>query len=251
MTYQIITDEDRLKEFINWLPELGPNEKFYLSLFARKKYCPELVHSNDRTQLKRFTSDKVRMIDKIRQLELPLGRWKIKDREAPQEALVLYIHPNPRDMKKATKMMGKKCWDLQDNNHFDLVAESMSCIQQSVGNKVWIDFDIDDKEVDISKVKDILPDCTYEVLQTRGGYHVLVNSKMVNEALKFIKGSYLDSLADRGLGPGDANYDKAVNLPRNWYLAMKETFNCDNIGDMMIPVPGCVQGGFTPKFIEI
>lgn len=232
MTYQIILNEDSLKEFIDWLPELGPNEKFYLSLFARKKYCPELIDSNDRTQLKRFTSDKSRMIQKIRQLELPLGRWIIKDKVAPQESLVLYIHPNPRDMKKANRLMGKKCWDLEQNQHFNLVAEAMSCIQQSPGNKTWVDFDIDDTEVDITKIKTILPPETYHVLQTRGGYHLLVDSKAATKRINYLK-----------------NYH--FNYPQNWYLAIKETFDCDNIGDMMIPVPGCVQGGFEPKFIEM
>lgn len=239
--YQIILNEDRLKEFINWLPELGPNEQFYLSLFARKKYSPELIYSNDRTQLKRFTSIKERIFDKIAQLEIPMGRWKLRDIAAPQESLVLYIHPNPRDMKKATRVMGKKCWDLEQNNHYNLVAESMSCIQQSIGTKYWVDFDIDDKEADLSKVKDILFEDTYKILETRGGYHLLVNSKLQQSYMK-----QFERMKD--IVSKDA---KAHSFPKNWYLALQEVFNCDNIGDQMIPVPGCVQGGFEPKFIEI
>ena len=44
--YKIISDPDALKEFIEWLPELEDNEKFYLSLFARKKYFLETLGNN-------------------------------------------------------------------------------------------------------------------------------------------------------------------------------------------------------------
>ena len=101
--YKIIHNKEALLQFIDWLPELEDNEKFYLSLFARKKYCPDLIKSNDKTQLRRFTSNKARMYDKIKQLELQIGDWKLKDVSAPQESLVVYIMPNPRCMKKLLK----------------------------------------------------------------------------------------------------------------------------------------------------
>jgi hypothetical protein len=37
MNYQIIADSVALQNFINWLPELRDNEKYYVTLFARKK----------------------------------------------------------------------------------------------------------------------------------------------------------------------------------------------------------------------
>jgi hypothetical protein len=40
--YKIILNEQKLKEFIYWLPELQNNEQYYVSLFARKKYCSSL-----------------------------------------------------------------------------------------------------------------------------------------------------------------------------------------------------------------
>lgn len=228
MNYQIITNEENLLEFIDWLPELKDNEQYYLSLFARKKYCPELIRSNDKTQLKRFTSTKKRMLDKIRQLELPIGRWRLKDTPAPQESLVLYILPNPRCMVKATKMMGKHCWDLDRSKNFNLVAEALSCVQKSKSRTCFVDFDVDTKEVNLAVLERIFPQMEkyVHILETRGGYHILVK-------------------------PNHATYYRKENeMSLNWYQNMQSAFAVDQSGDQMIPVPGCIQGGFTPKFIN-
>jgi len=52
MNYKIIHNEERLKEFINWLPDLLPNEQYYVQLLARKKYNPETGLKSDKSQLK-------------------------------------------------------------------------------------------------------------------------------------------------------------------------------------------------------
>ena len=224
--HQIIRDEVEFLDFIHWLPELGDNEKFYLSLFARKKYAPDLVDSNDRTQLKRFTSNKGRLTEKISQLEIPIGRYKLKNRIAPQKSLVLYIHPGPRDMIKATKVMGKKCWDLINNNHFNPHAECMSCIQKSkaIRHKL-VTFDIDSKEVDLEILNKYLSHDSYSIIETIGGYHVIVHT------------------------PSAYNESEGI---KEWYPAIKKEFGelVDNIGDLMSPVPGTTQGGFIPRMIK-
>lgn len=221
MNYTIITDREKLEEFIDWLPELKDNEKFYCSLFARKKYCQDLIKSNDKTQLKRFTSNKDRLLEKIEQLEIKKGTYKLRGHTVPQESLVLYINPNPRCMKRATFQMMNKCLKLieHDNNNYNIHAEALSCIQRSKGTTHFVDFDIDDKTVDLVKLNTIIPPDCYDIIETRGGYHVLVNPI------------------------------KATVVERMWYRKILETFDCDQVGDQMIPIPGSVQGGFTPKFI--
>lgn len=222
--YKIITDRSALISFIDWLPDLGENERYYLSLFARKKYTPNLIKSNDKTQLKRFTSSKERMLTKIEQLEIPLNRWKLKDISAPQESLVLYIMPNPRCMKKATQAMGKKCWDLNRSDNFNLHQEAMSCIQRSKSYTKYVHFDLDVEHntVDFNSIlaKIGVPYAAYHILQTRGGYHLLIDPRLV---------------------PKQAG---------NWHKAIRDSFEgIDQHGDQMMPVPGTIQGGFTPKFI--
>ena len=228
MNYKIVSDKNKLISFIDWLPELEDNEKYYLSLFARKKYCQELIKSNDKTQLKRFTSDKDRMLKKILQLEVPLGRWYLRDTLAPQQSLVLYINPNPRSMKKATQMMGKKCWDLMFNKNYNLHAEAMSCIQRSKSRGIFVDFDIDEKNIDLDLdyLDAIVGTGNYDVLDTRGGYHILVKPDLATK------------------------FREENGMNKNWYNDIKKTYPVDQTGDNMIPVAGCVQGGYIPKFIS-
>ena len=221
MNYEIIKDEEALKNFITWLPDLERHEKFYLSLFARKKYCQKLIKSNDKTQLKRFLATKENMFDKIKQLECEIGSYKIKDQVAPQESLVLYINVNPRDMEKATYGLLKKCVDLiETGSNYNIHAEALSCIQRSKSNTTYVDFDIDNREVNWKKVKDILIKDSFRVVETRGGYHILVSPE---------------------LNKGN----------KTWYPKLQSAVDADEVGDQLTPVVGCTQGGFTPKFIKV
>lgn len=238
--YNIIINEDDLREFIDWLPDLNENEKFYCCLFARKKYSPSLVKSNDRTQLKRFLANKEDIFDKLSQLEIPVGRWKLKNVSAPQESLVVYINPNPRDViKGAWKSVNKLCKILENHsNGHNPVAECLSAIQQSKSRNFVVDFDIDNKDVDLSILSSIFGDYLpepYRVLETRGGYHILVKP----------------ALAAANIRKHNSGYREKVS--ENWYKAIQDAFgeDLDQTGDQLIPIPGCVQGGFVPRFIEI
>jgi len=228
MNYQIIADEEKLKAFIAWLPELADNEKYYVSLFARKKYGEGELLTNDKTQLRRFTSDKERLFNKIRQLEVPLGAWKLKNGDAPQHSLALYITPNPRCMAKATELMGKKCWDLRGAKNYNLHSEALSCIQKSKSRTCYVDFDIDDKEIDLDEAwldTEVGPG-SYTILETRGGYHILVAPEKAS--------------AYRQTNFGDTK----------WYQMIQKKYPVDQSGDQLIPVVGAFQGGFVPRLIR-
>ena len=224
MNYEIVKDEKLLLDFINWLPELEEHEIFYLALFARKKYAPSLKYSKtDKTQLKRFTSTKDRLFHKIKQLECELGSYYLKGMAALQESLALYITVNPRSQITASRNMLIKLAHLvgEPYNGHNLHQIALSEIQKAKSYTRYVDFDIDSKEEPLEDIKlkliNIVDSDCWEILETRGGYHILVD-------------------------PNNANN-------KFWYNDIKNSFVCDVVGDNMIPVIGCTQGNFTPKFV--
>ncbi|RPI84160.1 MAG: hypothetical protein EHM34_04110 [Nitrosopumilales archaeon] len=224
-SYKIILNEEILKEFIEWLPELQINEKFYVALFARKKYCREVkyIHT-DKAQVKRFLATKKDLFNKIRQLEVPLDSYVLKDITIPQESLALYISVNPRDLEKGTRQSLIKFANLLASkyNGYNPVAEATSEVHKACSRKLWFDFDYDGVELDsiLPEIDKILPRECFRILQTRSGFHVIV---------------HLPSL------------DKKIS--HLWYKGLTSLPGCDVKGDNLLPVPGCTQGEFTPNFI--
>lgn len=230
MNYTIITDEIKLKEFIEWLPELLPNEKYYLALFSRKKYIKDISikHTADKSQLKRFTSDKTKLFNKIKQLEVPYGTYTLGDTIIPQESLALYITINPRDMYKATiNTMVKLAESIRDNNVImNPHQEALSEIHKSKGRTCYLDFDIDEGNEEvllglITQIKTYVNEGAITWLRTRGGLHVLIDPSKVTHEYK-----------------------------RGFYQGISSISQVDQKGDLLIPVPGTFQGGFTPCFVD-
>lgn len=221
-TYQVITDEIKLREFIEWLPDVAENEKFYACLFMRKKYCPEVPWiKSDKGQLKRFVSDKVRLYDKIRQLECTLGSYKFDTNDVPQESLALYITPNPRDLYKATlrgiAALAKviECKGSNSNPHQEILSE----IQRTPATgRTYVTFDLDWKdETKIQNFIDVV-DGYCDVIETRGGYHLHVHKNKIDK----IK-------------------------TKLWHNEIAK--EADVSGDAMTPVVGTYQGGWSVQFI--
>ena len=237
MNYEIIKDERKLDEFIKWLPELGEDECYYLCLFARSKYAKNEDGSNkfphiktDKAQLKRITVHKKSLMkQKIEQMECAFGSYKTKDGDnIPQEALALYITPNPRSQRKAMFNLIKRIADIQitDATGYNIHAEAMSAIQKCKSRACFIDFDIDfpeDKEINLTELKPFIEENVgtkgVHYLRTRGGYHVLVEPSKI-----------------------DRQFEKT------WYKNIIKHPYVDIKGDAMIPVVGCTQGNFIPHF---
>jgi hypothetical protein len=217
--YKIITDPDKLKEFIKWLPELKDGECYYVMLLARDKYFKELGRPT--VKLKRFTSNKEHLFDKVKQLECELGSYKNGDIEIPNESLCLYIMPNPRSQIKSAKFITKLFIDLLFNDYkgFNVHQEALTALQKNSSKMRFMDFDFDYTTIEemSPKINEILNYEAINYIQTRGGFHLLVEiDKVANEYKK----NY---------------YNNIMKLP-----------NVDTKGDQLCPMPYCTQGGFTP-----
>lgn len=214
--YKVLLDEQKFDEFVNFLPDLEENEVYYLSLFGRHKYCTSLPKDN---QLARFTSSKENLKEKILRLECTWGGYKRDGIDVPQEAIALYIALNPRNIVKANKNLLvelAKCF-TDGKADFNPLSLARTAVHNATNRKVFVDFDYDfiNPQKHLPEIKKILPDNTYKILKTRGGFHLLVS---------------------------------LVNVPKtNWFKTLTALDGCDVKGsNTMIPVPGCTQGNFCP-----
>lgn len=234
MNYQIIKDENLLKDFIKWLPELNKNETYYVCLFTRSKYCRDENGNNlfphirtDKAQLKRFTSNKEMLFQKIKQLECEFGSYKYRNIDVPQESLALYITVNPRSLEIAAKNSIIKLAQLVTKAYdgYNPHQEVMSEIQRAKNRTCYVDFDLDDVNADVNLLHKLIKEhcglsVNYKILQTKGGFHILINPESVEKQFE-----------------------------KSWYNSIKKLPKIDQVGDMMIPLAGTSHGGFIPKFV--
>ena len=232
VNYQIIADETELRNFIDLLPDTTPDECFYVGLLARNKWIrgTDLPKIGSQVQLKRFTSSKNRLIEKLRQLECAVGAYRDRDQPIPQEALGVYISVNPRSYRRAAlRLIGSLAEQLEKETELNPHQMALSALQNTASRRPWFDIDMDiaegENREDIADfIREVVGDAV-TFIHTRGGMHCLV--------------------ATGQLSPEQA---------KNWYnaIAQQTRFKSgfDMIGDNLTPLPGCVQGGFMPFVIR-
>ena len=229
MNYNIIKDEKTLLDFIEWLPKLKSNEQYYISLLARRKYDKSGIIKTEKAVLSRATATKDWLYQKIKKMEIEMGSYTIGEYSIPEESMALYIHPNPRCMKKATFETSKQLLvNIENSNFLNPKTVAFNAIQNSIGRTIYMDFDFDVEKNDqnleelINKTYEIVGD-SFTIIETRGGYHVLVNVSYLNS--KYYKLWFNDMV-----------------------IITIGGIKADRTKDLLLPVVGCVQGDFVPTF---
>lgn len=231
--YQIIFDEAELDKFIEFLPDTGPNEVFYLCLFGRHKYCEAFPNSHDAAQFARVVARKSELKEKIRRMEAPLGSYSRSGVIAPQDCLALYIGLNPRNLAKASKnLLVELAKHIAEGNlNFNPISMATTEVHRATDKKYYVDFDFDNKgeksAAKLAKITTILPPVCYKILETRGGFHLIVDIAKTSELTKGV-------------------------VSNKWYQLLQSIPGCDVSGSNgLTPVPGCTQGGFVPRMVAL
>lgn len=227
MNYKLIHNEDQLKKFINFLPDLGDNEGYFIILIARKKWYPESGIPSAH-KLKRETVSKNKIIQTIRQWEVQEGNYESVGFPIDQRNLGVYIGFNPKNQYNACFELINQCLAAIRSNRNNINVKSMAndVIQGSNGTKHFIDIDVDIKEgEDYQEIEKFIKSVVYEshltFIKTNGGFHCLVK-------LDGLKGN------------------------NSWYQQIKShTFKSElNImSNDLVPIVGCNQGTFIPYFL--
>lgn len=222
--YKVILDEAKLDKFINFLPDLEESEVFYICLFGRHKYCAEFPNTRDSGQLVRIISRKEDIKEKLKRTECTVGGYSRNGIIAPQECISTYIGLNPRCLKKANQEILKDYANRFASNdiNFNPISVCITQIHKSLGRKFFVDFDFDNVESKdyIDKIKNIIPENSFKILVTRGGFHLIVI------------------------------LDKVKHLKTDWHPKIHKLGHCDVRGTQnLTPIPGCTQGNFCPYFI--
>lgn len=226
--YNIIGDAFALGEFVDWLPELVDNEAYILTLFARKKYGAKRDVMLKRT----LATNKNKIASKIGAMEIRQGGYSYEGDgvEPINTHLSVYINPNPRCLHKASyNALVELSKKLRDGHTPNPSSLAMSEVQKAVGTKHFIHLDIDmvgdiadEKEFFLDGLDSIINKDAYTLIETQGGYHMLITADKVDPEFK-----------------------------RSFYQNLTSLDGVDVCGDQLMPVVGCLQtGDFTPCFAD-
>lgn len=236
--YQIIKNREEFNQFLHFLPDDSEvdGEQYFLTLFARKKYDKSGIVKADKSVLKRFTSKRNNISEKVEQLEVVYGSYKINRIPVPEDALALYINPNPRSFHKAGVGLLKELATMLGEGKIVKNPQSlaMSAIQASCARKIWFDIDVDFiLPEQIPSFREYIATginidaCTF--IQTRGGCHLLINLEKVLDTHK------------------KTWYNHIKNTPKQaGFEHVDIMFNSDGL----VPFPGCLTGGTYPFMVR-
>jgi len=226
--YQIIKNWDEVVNFVdNFLPELVDNECYYIELFSRKKYDRRIPNSDTCNLVRHIATTPDGILRALRKMEVAYGTYYLKDTVVSQESLAVYITTSPRCRKKATFSLMKTLLEkISRNEEVFPHSAALTAIHRSRSRPCFVTFDIDTEDIDgfdqiqiFGAIRDEVGDEAVNVIKTRGGYHLLIDPK------------------------------KVVSKHKNWHEHIKGIVKPDQTGDILSPIPGCVQGSHVPYMV--
>jgi hypothetical protein len=219
MNYSVVKNKAELDKFISILPDPTSDQTYYFVLQTRGKLLK--VPGGKEKSLRLFTSSKKHMYQNILQCESTIGSYYFNDRDVLQGEFTLYMCPNPRSFSRASWLLVKELIDLkQRGNEHNTYREAMTAIHRAKDKSVFAHFDFDimaDEVLPIKeKISNILQSDNFYCVRTNGGCHILVPLEKFDN--------------------------------QRWYQEIVK-LGVDQSKDLLIPVPGCVQGDFVPYFV--
>lgn len=244
--YNLIYSKSEIQKFFSKLPILTTDEIYSAVLFCRKKYATDEQRQSlkfgdnaafDRKLVKGNDPDK--FYNTLQRYNIPLGAYTDPNgNEIPENVLALYMTTNPRCCKKATKELVHEIIEGNFQNNYDFTSvesQFKNKIQKFASRKVLVDIDIDTKENNIlgnvlTTIEGIGVKPTM-VIETKNGYHVLVNIEELSSAEK--------------------NWYRIfqTDICVYWQNKLHKETIVEIKTDTMCPIPGTLQGGFEVKIL--
>jgi hypothetical protein len=229
-------DVNEIKKFIGFYVSEGlrKNEGIFINLLARKKYCPpgctfgkgerllDVKLITGPATVEELTNIIARTVEKWYTV-----KWYSKDNEIPRKALSTSVLKNPLNLETLAKEYTKSIFDLTLNGNYTEVFNYKARISHvamkygQIRKHYLVDIDVPgEKGLEIAR--DFTNKLGGMIIQTHGGYHVLI---------------------------------KGGERMRHWpelkkkYATRKEEVTTDGV--IVVALPGTLRGGTPVKIIEI
>ena len=251
--YELIHDLDQIRKFERMFYAPSTDSTFVIYLAARKKYDPLMKKSSG---LACFCRKKLhyanpyspaRLEYDVQSYMVPMGTYRISlrgegdevEEEIRTESMAVYASLNPRDTAKAAaelfNTMSTQLTQLtvQASGSGDMhtfarkAARHMNLLcKYGTRNFIGIDLDTKDQETYSQVIADLKARVTiHAVIETRGGYHIILAKSELDKASKADKRFIYTVLTER----------EAIDMVSN---------------DLFSPIPGTYQGGHRVRFVD-
>lgn len=239
----LVVDQEQFNRFVTEvMPPLKPGEVYFVSLSARNKYLTaeeREAFGLGRTEMFGRTLCHGDWDYTMRKLAATLAYKTTKNGQPiPQKASVVYVNINPSNSVLACMNFAKVVMQINSELLSGYMSEKettpnlkgldkgdrllMNEYQKATGTRYYLDVDVDGPVEYADDMKRFLNNhsVVHHLVQTRGGYHFLVNRKSLNESRCQLHKMVADLNEDAKKHGGEVIFNS----------------------NAMVPMVGCLQG---------